>query len=74
MRRLIIIGYSLPDGDGLVRTLLVTDLSPHLEDIIIVDPSPEIQAKHVGLFTRVAPRARVLTFRTFAQLATMLRS
>lgn len=74
MRRLVIIGYSMPDGDGLVRTLLATDLSPFLEDILIVDPSDAVQQKHVGLFTRVAPGARVMTFRTFAQLASVLRS
>jgi hypothetical protein len=72
MRRLLIIGYSMPDGDGLVRTLLATDLSPDLEDIIIVDPSEAIQEKHVGLFTRVAPQARVISLKTFGQLAALL--
>lgn len=51
MRRLIITGYSMPDADGLVRTLLATDLSPYLEDIILVDPSEAVREKHVALFT-----------------------
>lgn len=41
MRRLIIVGYSLPEADGLVRTLLTTDLGPDLEEVVIVDPQPE---------------------------------
>lgn len=72
MRRLIIIGYSMPDADGLVRTLLATDLSPHLEDIIIVDPSDDVREKHIGLFTRIAPTARVFPFRTWRQFAQVL--
>jgi hypothetical protein len=72
MRRLIIVGYSMPDTDGLVRTLLATDLSPYLEDIIVADPSDETQQKHVGFFTRVAPKARVVSLKTFAQLAALL--
>ena len=71
MRRLLIIGYSMPEGDGLVRTLLATDLSPHLEDVVIVDPSEATQANHVGLFTRVAPQARVISLKTFRQLAAL---
>lgn len=72
MRRLLIIGYSMPEGDGLVRTLLATDLSPHLEDVVIVDPSETTQANHVGLFTRVAPQAWVISLKTFGQLAALL--
>ena len=72
MRRLIIIGYSMPDADGLVRTLLATDLSPHLEDILIVDPSDGVREKHIALFTRIAPAARVFPFRTWSQFAQTL--
>jgi hypothetical protein len=68
MRRLIIVGYSMPDADGLVRTLLATDLSPFLEDILLIDPSDAIRAKHIALFTRVAPSARVFPFKTCKQL------
>jgi len=67
MRRLIIIGYSMPDADGLVRTLLATDLSPHLEDFMLVDPSEIVRQKHIELFTRVAPSARVFPFSTWRQ-------
>ena len=72
MRRLIIIGYSMPDADGLVRTLFATDLSPYLEDIVLVDPSEEVREKHTGLFTRIAPRARVYPFVSWAQFAHVL--
>lgn len=72
MRRLIIIGYSMPDADGLVRTLLVTDLSPYLEDIIIVDPSDQVREKHVALFTRIAPKARVFPLKTCRQFVAVL--
>jgi hypothetical protein len=72
MRRLIIVGYSMPDADGLVRTLLATDLSPFLEDILLVDPSNETRTKHTALFTRVAPDARVFAFRSCEQLAALV--
>lgn len=72
MRRLIIIGYSMPDADGLVRTLFATDLSPYLEDIILVDPSHEVREKHLGLFTRIAPRARVYPFVSWTQFSHVL--
>jgi hypothetical protein len=72
MRRLIIVGYSMPEADGLVRTLLATDVSPHLEDIILVDPSEVVRQKHIELFTRVAPAARVFPFRTWRQLCAAL--
>jgi hypothetical protein len=72
MRRLIIIGYSMPDADGLVRTLFASDLSPFLEDIILVDPSVAIREKHIGLFTRIAPQARVYPFSSWSQFAHVL--
>jgi hypothetical protein len=72
MRRLIMIGYSMPDADGLVRTLLATDLSPYLEDILLVDPSEQIRSKHIALFTRIAPKARVFPFTYCGQLARIL--
>ncbi len=74
MRRLIIVGYSMPDADGLVRTLLATDLSPYLEDIVIVDPSDAVREKHIALFTRIAPKASVFPFRTCPQFESALRS
>ena len=72
MRRLIIIGYSMPDADGLVRTLFATDLSPFLEDIILVDPSVAVREKHIGLFTRIAPQARVYPFSSWVQFERVL--
>jgi hypothetical protein len=49
-----------------------SDLGRFLEDIIIVDPSGATQQKHIGLFSRVASTARVISFRSFAQLASLL--
>lgn len=72
MRRLIVIGYSLPEADGLIRTLLATDLSRELEEILIVDPSRATQTRHVEFFSRVAPAARVFVFSTVKQFATVL--
>lgn len=72
MRRLVIIGYSMPEADGLVRALFATDLSPYLEDIILVDPSVEVREKHIGLFTRIAPEARVYPFVSWAQFSRVL--
>lgn len=74
MRRLIIVGYSMPDADGLVRTLFATDLSTALEDIIIVDPSETTRSRHVTFFARVAPDAKVMSLRSFKQLAELLGS
>ncbi|MFN8113183.1 MAG: SIR2 family protein [Solirubrobacterales bacterium] len=69
MRRLVIVGYSMPDADGLVRSLLATDLSTSLEDVIIVDPSEATRSRHITFFARVAGDARVLTLNSFKQLA-----
>jgi len=73
MRRLIIVGYSMPDADGLVRTLLATDLSRNLEDVVVVDPSEQTRSKHITFFARVASDARVLALSSFKQLAELLR-
>jgi len=72
MRRLILIGYSMPDADGLVRSLFASDLSPLLEDFFVIDPSPEIREKHIGFFTRIAPQARVYPFSSCRQFAAAL--
>jgi len=68
MRRLIVIGYSLPQADGLVRTLLATDLSENLGEVIIADPSEETVEKHVDFFSRLAPKVRVFTFASTRQI------
>lgn len=72
MRRLIIVGYSMPSADGLVRTLLATDLSEFLEDIILVDPSEDTLVRHVNFFGRVAPKARIVTLRSMRQFKSVL--
>jgi SIR2-like domain len=72
MRRLIVIGYSLPDADGLVRALLATDLSQSLEEILLVDPSQETRTRHVEFFSRLAPDAKIFVFSTTRQFATVL--
>ncbi len=72
MRRLVIIGYSMPSADGLVRALLATDLSKYLEDIILVDPSEATLARHIDFFGRVAPKAKIITLRSMKQLESVL--
>jgi hypothetical protein len=72
MRRLVIVGYSLPQADGLVRTLLITDLSTELEEIIVADPSEETVEKYATLFGRLAPKARIFTFASMRQIGSAL--
>jgi hypothetical protein len=72
MRRLVVVGYSLPDADGLVRALLTTDLSNDLEEILLVDPSRDTRTRHIEFFSRVAPQAKVFVFSTTRQFATVL--
>jgi hypothetical protein len=72
MRRLIVIGYSLPAADGLVRALLTTDLGPDLEEILVVDPSPATQTRHIEFFSRGAPDAKAFVFQTVRQFAQAL--
>lgn len=72
MRRLVIVGYSMPAADGLVRTLLATDLSRYLEDIVFVDPSEATLSRHIDFFGRVAPDARIITLRSMGQFESVL--
>jgi hypothetical protein len=72
MRRLIIVGYSMPSADGLVRTLLATDLSEFLEDIVLVDPSETTLVRHADFFGRVAPKASIITLRSLKQFESVL--
>lgn len=67
MRRLVIVGYSMPPADGLVRALLTTDLQNALEELIVVDPSPEVRARHIELFSQST--SRVFEFETFREFA-----
>jgi len=73
MRRLVMVGYSMPAADGLVRTLLATDLSRLLEDIVFVDPSEQTLTRHIDFFGRVAPAARIITLRSMRQFESVLR-
>lgn len=72
MRRLIIIGYSLPDADGLVRTLLTAELGSELEEIIVVDPSNVTRTRHAVLFARASTSTKIFAFSTFRQFAGVL--
>jgi hypothetical protein len=72
-RRLILVGYSMPTTDGLVRSLLWTDLaSPNLAEVIVVEPHPETRTRLLEFFTRLADRPKVYVFSSFEQLATVL--
>jgi hypothetical protein len=72
MRRLIVVGYSMPDTDGLVRSLLTTDLSSSLEQAIIIDPSHATRSKYTSFLSRVAPSAQVIPLTSFAHLPELL--
>jgi hypothetical protein len=71
-RRLILIGYSMPITDGLVRSLLWTDLTSNLAEVIIVEPHAETRTRHVEFFTRLADQPKVYVFPSFQQLAAIL--
>lgn len=71
-RRLIVIGYSMPVADGLVRSLFVTDLEPVLEEVVIVEPDPGTRDRHVDFFTRLADAPRVFALDTLADFARMI--
>ena len=71
-RRLILIGYSMPVADGLVRSLLSTDLEPVLEEVLVVERDPNTRDQHIDFFTRLAGAARVFGFATFEEFAAIL--
>jgi hypothetical protein len=71
-RRLILIGYSMPIADGLVRSLLWTDLTANLAEVIVVEPEALTRNRHVEFFTRRAKRPKVFVFSSFEDLATVL--
>jgi hypothetical protein len=71
-KRLLIVGYSLPDADGLVRTLLTTDLQHDLAEVIVVEPTSDVQSRHIDLFARGAAKAKVFVFRTFYDFSAAL--
>jgi hypothetical protein len=71
-RRLIVIGYSMPVADGLVRSLFATDLESVLQEVVIVEPDPMTRNRHIDFFTRVADSAKVFVFTNFAEFAELL--
>ena len=73
-RRLIMIGYSMPDADGLVRTLLTTDMPDRLDEVIVVDRADAVQSRHVDLFTRRARTGKVFTFSSLEAFSKVLTS
>jgi hypothetical protein len=71
-RRLILVGYSMPVADGLVRSLLSTDLQSVLREVVIVEPSDDTRDRHVEFFTRLADSSKVFVFSTFDEFAGLL--
>ena len=71
-RRLILVGYSMPVADGLVRSLLSTDLEPVLEEVLIVERDAGTRDQHIDFFTRLAGSAKVFGFSTFENFAAIL--
>jgi hypothetical protein len=70
--RLIVIGYSLPPADHLVRALFRADIdNERLEEMIVVDPDPQVADRFLRLLTR-APQ-RVDTMDTFSEFAAWLQ-
>ena len=70
-RRLIVIGYSLPPADYLVRALFRADLNPtRLTELLVVDPSPEVADRFVQLL-QGGPQ-KIMTFSSFEEFAQYL--
>lgn len=70
-KRLVVIGYSLPSADYMVRSMLRADLNARtLAELVVVDPDPSVSARFLQLL-RFPPR-RVLTFSTLGEFAEWL--
>ena len=70
-RRLLVIGYSLPPADYLVRALLKADLNPdRITELVVVDPVAQIADRFIQLL-RSTPR-RVMTFASLREFAQYL--
>jgi hypothetical protein len=65
--RLIVIGYSLPDADHLVRALFRADIdNDRLREVIVVDPDDRVADRFLQLLTRVPKRVETMpSFREF---------
>jgi hypothetical protein len=69
--RLIVIGYSLPEADHLVRALFRADIdNDRLREVIVVDPDERVADRFLRLLTRVP--GRVETMSSFRELTTWL--
>ena len=69
--RLIVIGYSLPAADYLVRALFRADIdNERLREVIVADPDPNVADRFLQLLTTVPNR--VETMRSFEHLAAWL--
>jgi hypothetical protein len=72
VERLIVIGYSLPPADHLVRALFRADIdNDRLREVIVVDPDERVADRFMQLLTRVPPR--VETMRNFQEFRNWLR-
>lgn len=66
--RLIVIGYSLPAADYLVRSLFRADVNnERLRELIVVDPAAQVADRFLQLLTAAPPRVETMrSFREFA--------
>lgn len=70
-RRLVVIGYSLPPSDYLVRALFRADLNPtRLTELLVVDPSSAVADRFVQLLR--GPPRKIMTFSSFEEFARYL--
>jgi hypothetical protein len=65
--RLVVIGYSLPDADHLVRALFRADIdNDRLREVIVIDPDDRVADRLLQLLTRVSKRVETMpSFREF---------
>jgi hypothetical protein len=66
--RLVVIGYSLPVADHLVRALFRADIdNDRLKEVIVVDPEPSVADRFLRLLTKTPPRVETMgSFERFA--------
>jgi hypothetical protein len=68
---LVVIGYSLPPSDYLVRALFRADLNPtRLTELLVVDPSSAVADRFVQLLR--GPPRKIMTFSSFEEFARYL--
>lgn len=66
---IVICGYSLPDTDSMAQTLFANFRNPKVQQISVVDPSPEILKKWRNLLRRrgINPKATWRYYETFQE-------